>query len=115
MLLGDHLKSWDMMLCMAELAHNQSLNRSTGFNPFFVVYGMISRASVDLLTMSSLPSADARVIDLIKKLRDDHATTESRLEASTSKYKSAAGLKRRDVSSRWEFSVGCSHEGSFFG
>lgn len=33
--VGDHLRSWDVKLCVAEFAHNQAVNRSTGFSPFF--------------------------------------------------------------------------------
>lgn len=50
-LVGDEIKTWDSKLPSAEFAHNHSLNRSLGFCPFKVVYGMISRGPVDLSTL----------------------------------------------------------------
>ncbi|KAL6548848.1 hypothetical protein OROHE_008693 [Orobanche hederae] len=101
-LVGDNLKSWDVKLCVAEFAHNQALNRSTGYCPFYVVYGLVPRAPIDLLTISSSYHDDIRAIDMIKDIQHIHSTTFSRLEASNSKYKAAADSKRRDV----QFQVG---------
>ena len=40
-LVDDNIKSWDSKLCQAEFAHNHATNRSTGFSPFLVVFGLI--------------------------------------------------------------------------
>lgn len=40
-LVGDNLKSWDTKLGQAEFAHNRALNRSMGYCPFQVVYGIL--------------------------------------------------------------------------
>ena len=39
-MVGDHPKQWDQVLAQAEYAYNDSPNRSTGKNPFQIVYGM---------------------------------------------------------------------------
>lgn len=51
-LVGDSIKSWDSRLPQAEFSDNHAINRSSGFSPFQVIYGMVQRAPVDL---SSLP------------------------------------------------------------
>ena len=43
-LVGDNLRSWDSLLCQAEFARNHANNRSLGFSPFKVVYGVLPRA-----------------------------------------------------------------------
>ena len=53
-LVGDHLKSWDQKLYQAEFAYNRSVNRSTGFNPFYVVYGYNPRSPLDLTPVLDL-------------------------------------------------------------
>ncbi|KAK6150316.1 hypothetical protein DH2020_015248 [Rehmannia glutinosa] len=58
------------------------VNRSLGFCPFQVVYGIIPRGPVDLMQI--------------------HAATHAQLIASNAKYKAAADTKRRHI----EFSVG---------
>lgn len=50
-LVGDNLKSWDMKLNSAEFAHNLAVNRSRGFCLFLVVYGVLPRAPIDLVTL----------------------------------------------------------------
>ncbi|CAF2074797.1 unnamed protein product [Brassica oleracea var. botrytis] len=47
-LVGDNIKSWDSVLCQAEFAHNHATNRSTGFSPFHVVFGLVPRGPLDL-------------------------------------------------------------------
>ncbi|MGV7994890.1 hypothetical protein PJP12_29930, partial [Mycobacterium kansasii] len=38
-LVGEHVKTWDLILPTAELAYNGSVNRSTGLSPFEIVSG----------------------------------------------------------------------------
>ncbi|GAA0164218.1 hypothetical protein LIER_19908 [Lithospermum erythrorhizon] len=45
-LVGDNIKAWDMVLGSAEFSHNHAVNRSTGFSPFKVVYGVVPRGPV---------------------------------------------------------------------
>lgn len=40
-LVGDQLKSWDKKLGQAEFAHNHSVNHSTKFSPFEIMYGFL--------------------------------------------------------------------------
>ena len=101
-LVEDHLKSWDQKLCQAEFAFNHSVNRSTGFSPFQVVYGFNPRTPVDLAPVPSLKRSSGKAEDFMASLQQVHAETKLRLENSTTKYKAAADKKRRLV----EFEVG---------
>ena len=50
-LAGEHVKSWDQKLCQAKFAHNDVVNRSTGFSPFTVVYSIVPRGLLDLISL----------------------------------------------------------------
>ncbi|KAL6580256.1 hypothetical protein OROMI_008280 [Orobanche minor] len=101
-LVGANLKSWDSKLSSAEFAHNLAINRSTGFAPFFVVYGTLPRAPIDLLTLPSSMTPHHTASGLITDLQQTHAITQQRLEAANARYKLAADARRRDV----QFEVG---------
>ena len=47
-LVGDHPKSWDAILPLAEFAYNSSLNRTINTSPFEMVYGLRLSSVVDL-------------------------------------------------------------------
>ncbi|KAL6503790.1 hypothetical protein OROGR_025713 [Orobanche gracilis] len=101
-LVGDHLKSWDTKLSQVEFAHNSAINRSTGLCPFQIVYAVVPRGPVDLLTLPQHPQGDVRAADLIADLRAVHSSTYDRLQEATSKYKDAADVHRRHL----EFNAG---------
>lgn len=96
-LVGDAVRTWDSRLPQAEFVHNHAVNRSSGFSPFQVIYGIMPRAPVNL---SSLPDhtrlhGDASVF--IDSILDTHARAYQQLEASTLKYKAATDTHRRRV------------------
>ena len=96
-LVGDNLRSWDSLLCQAEFAHNHANNRSLGFSPFKVVYGVIPRAS---LVLSTLPRPDefhGWAVELIDKISRVHTQAQDNLQGTTIKYKRAADKRRREV------------------
>lgn len=101
-LVGDHIKSWDKVLCQAEFAHNHAINRSTGFSPFRIVYGMIPRCPLDLGVAPDRTRLHGRACDVIEQFVDLHRQVHSNLEAATTKYKSVVDNRRREL----EFQVG---------
>lgn len=101
-LVGDNIKSWDIKLYQAEFAHNHALNRSTGYSPFHVVYGVAPRGPLDLLSLPSKTRTHATAEDFVQDLRLIHQHTYSNLVTATAKYKSQADTKRREV----EFCIG---------
>lgn len=96
-LVGDNIKSWDTNLCQAEFAHNHTLNRSLGFCPFRVVYGVVPRCPFDLGTAPDRTRHHGEAIDFVSDLQEIHQSSQLNLEASMAKYKAAADVKRREV------------------
>lgn len=76
-LVGDNIKSWDTKLCQAEFAHNHATNRSTGFSPFRVVFGLIPRGPLDLATTPDRTRHHGEAIDFIQDLQDVHKRAQS--------------------------------------
>ncbi|KAL1218313.1 hypothetical protein V5N11_022857 [Cardamine amara subsp. amara] len=101
-LVGDHIKSWDLVLCQAEFAHNRAVNRSTGFSPFQVVCGYLPRCPADLALSPDRTRFHGRACDFVEDFAALHEQVHSNLETATRKYKSAVDIHRRDV----QFEVG---------
>ena len=101
-LVGDQPKSWDLKLPQAEFAHNHAVNRSTGFSPFHVVYGLPPRGPLDLLALPSKVRPHTTAADFVAQLHQIHQQTHAHLTTNTAKYKEHADQKRRAV----EFEVG---------
>ncbi|CAE5963235.1 unnamed protein product [Arabidopsis arenosa] len=97
-LVGDNIKSWDRVLCQAEYAHNRAVNRSTGFSPFQVVYGLLPRSPSDLGLNPDRSRFHGRACDLVEEFASIHQQVQTNLEAATSKYKLDADNHRREVS-----------------
>lgn len=101
-LVGDNIKSWDAILCQAEFAHNRAINRSTGYSPFQVVYGLLPRCPADLGISLDRTRFHGRACDVVEEFVVLHEKVRLNLEAATVKYKTVADAHRRDV----QFSVG---------
>jgi len=50
-LVGENLKTWDLILPMTEFAYNSSVNRTTCFSLFEIVTRFNSRQPIDLVPM----------------------------------------------------------------
>lgn len=74
-LVGDHVKSWDQKLCQAEFTHNHAVNRSTGFSPFQVVYGLVPHSPLDLVPASTAVKMYGKAEDFIQQLQQVHSQT----------------------------------------
>ncbi|XP_022897597.1 uncharacterized protein LOC111411281 [Olea europaea var. sylvestris] len=101
-LVGDNPRSWDQQLSQAEFAYNHARNRSTGFSPFQVVYSILPRSPIDLLTLPSKTRLHGTAVDFVRSLQQVHEETRANLLESNRKYKEAADRHRRPV----EFDVG---------
>jgi len=51
-LLGKNLKTWDLILSMAEFAYNSFVNRIRGLSPFEIVTGFKPRQPIDSVRMA---------------------------------------------------------------
>lgn len=96
-LVCDNLKSWDAKLGQAEFAHNRALNRSLGYCPFQVVYGVLPRGPLDLTALPDQTRVHGEAVDFVSKIHEVHQLASSHLTASASKYKAAADKKQREL------------------
>ena len=51
-LVGENLRTWDLVLPTAEFAYNSSINRTIGISPFEVMHGYQPRQPIDLILMA---------------------------------------------------------------
>lgn len=101
-LVGNHIRSWDSILCQAEFAFNHAVNRSTSFSPFRVVYGVVPRGPLDLGLVPDVTRDHGEAIDFVADVSHIHQLVHDNLQITSAKYKEAADRHRRDV----HFNVG---------
>ena len=77
----------------AEFAYNRSINRSTGFSPFTIIYGSNPHAPLDLAPLLDLKRIHTKAEDLIAHIKEGHKLTIKNLQESTAKYKVMANKK----------------------
>ncbi|KAG7558942.1 Retrotransposon gag domain [Arabidopsis thaliana x Arabidopsis arenosa] len=94
-LVGEAIRSWDSKLPQAEFAHNHAINRSSGFCPFHVVYGLTPRGPVDLSSLPDHTRLHGVAEDFVAELAQVHADTKAHLDSATAKYKASADTHRR--------------------
>lgn len=94
-LVGESIKSWDSKLPQAEFAHNHAVNRSSGFSPFQVIYGIVPRGPVDLSSLPDHSRAHGGAVSFVEEMAVIHAETSTNLQSSSQKYKAAVDIHRR--------------------
>ena len=100
--MGEHVKSWDQKLCQAEFSHNHAVNWSIGFNLFQVVYSIVPRGPLDLISLPSKTRVHGKAEEFVGGLQEVHKRVYDDLVQATTKYKSSDDKKRLHV----EFEVG---------
>lgn len=96
-MVGSNTKSWDQQLFPAEFAFNRSVNRSTRFSHFYIVYGYNPRSALKLAPIPDLNKFPARAAKVYTQLQDIHAAVHKKLLESNAKYKAAVDQSRRLV------------------
>lgn len=96
-LVGDNIKSWETKLSQAEFAHNHANNRSLGFSPFYVVYGIVPRGPLDLTVMPDKSRLHGQAVDFVDNLQLVHQQAQTHLETTKSSYKKDADKHRREI------------------
>lgn len=89
-LVGENIRAWESRLCQAEFAHNHAVNRSSGYSPFQVVYGMVPRCPLDLAPLPDPKRLHGKAVDFITSLQQVHQTVSQALASSAAKYKARA-------------------------
>ena len=88
-------KNWDVCLPKIKFEFNSSVNRSTGFAPFQVLYGFLPRGPLDILPVDVPNKSSKKIEDRVADLREVHATVKANLEQNYAKYKAKADQTRR--------------------
>lgn len=96
-LVGDNIRAWETKLCQAEFAHNHAVNRSSGFSPFHVVYGMIPRCPLDLAPLPDKNRFHGKASEFVSSLQEVHKMVSHNLAESNAKYKAHADSRRREL------------------
>lgn len=94
-LVGTSIKTWDSKLPQAEFAHNHALNRSSGFSPFQIIYGVVPRGPPDLSSLPDRVRLHGGAEAFVDAILDTHAQAKVNLDTSVAKYKAAADSHRR--------------------
>uniref|UniRef100_A0A2N9IC59 Reverse transcriptase n=1 Tax=Fagus sylvatica TaxID=28930 RepID=A0A2N9IC59_FAGSY len=101
-LVGDHARTWDSILPIAQFAYNNSVNRTIGMSPFEVVHGYKARKPLDLLPMSPHVRMSESAEAFARHVHDLHKDISNRIHSSKTRYKVQADSRRRHL----EFAVG---------
>jgi hypothetical protein len=83
--LDKNLKLWEDCLPHVEFAYNRATHSSIKLCPFQVVYGYISRAPIDLLTLDPLDAPHVDVVARIKHMLDIHEQTQQNIAHTNAK------------------------------
>jgi hypothetical protein len=84
---------WDQHLPMAEYAINNSVNETTGYTPFFLMYGMHPRKPIDMIDKQSItPAAE----EMVKMIKDQIASARSNILKAQQSQKTQADKHRRE-------------------
>nr|XP_019703107.1 uncharacterized protein LOC109505190 [Elaeis guineensis] len=86
-----------MALAQAEFAFNYSVNRTTGYSPFQIAYGLNPSSVLDLTPISFRGQSKTKAEDLTTDIQAIHQLVEEWIEASNAKYKEAANKHRKKV------------------
>ena len=73
---------WDRVLSKVEFAYNDFPNRSTGYSPFQILYGMDPRRVHELRDLGQLEKRSADGEDFAKAMNNLHEQVKSKLQDS---------------------------------
>ena len=95
-LVGENLKTWDLILPMAEFVYNSSIDRTTGLSPFEIVTSFKPKQPIDLVPMAR---HNSRVSDSVSvfasHIRALHEKIRGKIMKNNSDYKASADLHCR--------------------
>jgi hypothetical protein len=96
-LTNDHGVSWDLVLPQAEFACNNFINRTTGYTPFELVYGLHPKIPTNITSLS-LPQKTSEVnLDFATFISFLHGNIRCKMAKQAAKYANKANHHRKDV------------------
>ncbi|RVW35982.1 putative methyltransferase PMT7 [Vitis vinifera] len=87
----------DNILPQAEFAFNSSTNRTTGYSPFEVAYGLKPKQPVDLIPLPTSVRTSQDGDAFARHIRDIHEKVREKIKISNENYKEAADAHRRYI------------------
>ncbi|RVW26657.1 RNA-directed DNA polymerase-like [Vitis vinifera] len=81
-IVRDQLRNWDNVLPQAEFAFNSSTNRTTGYSPFEVAYGLKPKQPVDLIPLPTSVRTSQDGDAFARHIRDIHEKSSFNLHFS---------------------------------
>ncbi|RVW54342.1 Transposon Ty3-I Gag-Pol polyprotein [Vitis vinifera] len=96
-IVRDQLRKWDNVLPQAEFAFNSSINRTTGYSPFEVTYGLKPKQPVDLIPLPTSVHTSQDGDAFARHIRDIHEKVREKIKISNENYKEAADAHRRYI------------------
>lgn len=101
-IVGDHVKTWYLVLPQAEFAYNNSVDRTTKRTPFEVAYGYKPQLVLDLVELPENLQISGDAKNFAEHVQRIHRDVRTAIEDSNEKYKANADKHRRSK----EFSKG---------
>ena len=92
---NEHQDDWDDHLSMLELGFNISVQASTGFAPYEMLYGQAPRAPIDVALAGLAPTRCPAAVDRVGRMRD--AVSQARDHLLTAQQRQSANASRRAV------------------
>jgi len=86
-LVRDHPKEWEVILPIAEFAFNISVNRSSSYSLFEIVYGKNFSSVTNLVALPMPKKVHPKAKDMADVMQQVHQQVKNKLEATNVKYK----------------------------
>ncbi|KAK8949134.1 hypothetical protein KSP39_PZI005042 [Platanthera zijinensis] len=94
-LVGDHMGTWDLLLPHAQLAYNNSKNRSTGLSPNEIVHGYKAPVPLDLIPLPPSYKSSQFAQEFASHVHHLHKHIKDTLAIQYATYQSNANVHKR--------------------
>jgi hypothetical protein len=95
--LKKNIKLWEECLPHVEFAYNRSMQSTTKICPLEIVYGLISRAPIDLMPLPTFEKLNFDAKQRAELMLKLHETTKENIEHMNFKYKLAGDKGRKQL------------------
>jgi hypothetical protein len=95
--LKKNIKMWEECLPQVEFAYNRSLHSTTMMCPFEIVYGLLPRAPIDLMPLSSSENLNFDAKQHAELMLKMHETNKENIEHMNAKYKISGDQGRKQL------------------
>lgn len=101
MYIGPSHDNWDKLLPFVTFAHNTAVQRTTGYSPFYLVYGRSPTFTIDAAFLTAPTNTSASIPEqFVSRLEECRDRARFNTEVSQLDRKQRCDLSRRDVSFR---------------